>query len=113
MRINQTTRSFCRLEPAEINSKCSVAEYELSFSANGMEPYQRQLVTPGENGDLVLAFPGATGVNTIVQGKLKYEGTNVWSEIASSREPGDISPIHQVYCNVNFMSNERVTAKRS
>jgi len=56
---------------------------------------EEKLAKSDANGDLVLSFEGASGPGTIVQGLIRYQGSQQWSEAASSRRPGDNDPLTQ------------------
>ncbi|TRY61160.1 hypothetical protein TCAL_14959 [Tigriopus californicus] len=102
---NEGDNITIRLEPSEINSMCQAAEYELSYSKNGNKPYKTKVISASDvpNRDILLAFKGASSETMIVQGRMRYEDTSVWSEVASSREPGDMSEMQHIPSQTSTM----------
>ena len=95
---NENDNITLRLDPSARNDRCEIAEYELSYSSDGGMNYVTKtlLSTDIASADIVLSFKGATTPLSIVRGRVKYEGSNDWSSVVSTHEPGDHSAIKGV-----------------
>jgi hypothetical protein len=91
---NENDNITMKLDPSDSNVRCSVKEFEVSYSKNGAKPFVTEIL-PATSGDLVVSFPGASSPHSIVQARIRY-ADGLWSEVASSREPGDHSRISQI-----------------
>ena len=102
---NEDDNVTLKLDLPDINGRCQADKYEFMYSANGGHE-QSSYEEPNEKGEFVLSFKGASNPNFIVQARLRYANTeNVWSELASSREPGPRSPISQTPTSSTLAGN--------
>jgi len=95
---NENDNITLRLEPSASNERCGIAEFELSYSSDGGMNYVTKTLLAADipSDDIVLSFKGATTPLSIVRGRVKYDGSNDWSLVVSTHEPGDHSAIKGV-----------------
>lgn len=95
---NENDNMTLSLAADGVNSKCVPQSYEISYSSSGYEPYETSTYDASEakDGYLELKFTGATSVNSLVMGKIKYFDSDVWSGVARSRAEGDATGMPQV-----------------
>ena len=95
---NENDNITLKLEPSTSNERCTIVEYELSYSSDGGMNYVTKTLQAADINadDIVLSFKGATTPLSIVRGRVKYAGSNEWSSVISTHEPGDHSAIKGV-----------------
>ena len=95
---NENDNITLRLDPSAANERCSIDEFELSYSSDGGMNYFTKTILASDipAADIVLSFTGATTPLSIVRGRVKYENSNEWSPVVSTHEPGDHSAIKGV-----------------
>lgn len=95
---NENDNITLRLDPSAANERCSIDEFELSYSSDGGMNYFTKTILANDipSADIVLSFTGATTPLSIVRGRVKYENSNEWSPVVSTHEPGDHSAIKGV-----------------
>jgi hypothetical protein len=87
---NENDNITLRLLPSANNDRCLISEYELSYSSDGGMNYVTKtlLATDIPSQEIELSFKGATTPFSIVRGRVKYEGSDSWSAVISTHEPG-------------------------
>lgn len=93
---NENDNITLRLDPSKSNERCKIDEYELTYSSDGGMNYYTKNIFGTELADakdIVLSFVGATSQLSIVRGRVRYSGSEEWSLVISTHEPGDQSPI--------------------
>ena len=95
---NENDNITLRLDPSAANERCSIDEFELSYSSDGGMNYFTKTILASDipAADIVLSFTGATTPLSIVRGRVKYENSIEWSPVVSTHEPGDHSAIKGV-----------------